>query len=501
MKKLLLIASLLLSATAFAQDYPYAQDYFYISDSNWTLMTQFPQEGKGTLNVYFNGLTYLSGNEGDETIYTAIGDMKGPFFGTSNSKNAFYADENGNNVCIAFQNQETGFSYTNGKIKIQNAITVASIDYDSKKITLSKAENIEITINGVIPFVSPIALQAPEGVSVYEYDSYSDGELSVKLVKDGQIQPNTPVILKSDESKLYVFDFVNENSYNYYEVVKIQNPSQGKPVYFPDVNNEVIYGVQSPHFIPVGGYEFSNGKFTKVETKNSALVNSFSCYLMLPEETDAPDSIEIVFPVEKYYLHYTDEDGNYLSTFQGASDRFTYLWDNDKDGTYELEHIEFEPNKTTYFVISAYPGPANVDTDDNIEEEQQPSADVNGKNDDITYMAPEKNNSWSGFVGKVYGEENGKVASFDPNDEYTAIPFKFENTTSNKVSRQINFTPLTADGQPGTLEYTTNGIGTGIDAVTVVKADDKAVYNVFGQRVDENYKGIVIKNGKKFIQR
>ena len=39
---------------------------------------------------------------------------------------------------------------------------------------------------------------------------------------------------------------------------------------------------------------------------------------------------------------------------------------------------------------------------------------------------------------------------------------------------------------------------TGIEEI-VTENDSEVVYNVFGQIVDENYKGIVIKNGKKYI--
>ena len=45
------------------------------------------------------------------------------------------------------------------------------------------------------------------------------------------------------------------------------------------------------------------------------------------------------------------------------------------------------------------------------------------------------------------------------------------------------------------------GEGTGIEAV---KADQKfngAIYNLAGQKVNANYKGVVIQNGKKFIQK
>ncbi|MDE7347724.1 MAG: hypothetical protein K2N48_13415 [Muribaculaceae bacterium] len=42
--------------------------------------------------------------------------------------------------------------------------------------------------------------------------------------------------------------------------------------------------------------------------------------------------------------------------------------------------------------------------------------------------------------------------------------------------------------------------GDAVETINGVKAAD-AIYNVFGQKVDENYRGIVIKNGKKFINK
>lgn len=42
----------------------------------------------------------------------------------------------------------------------------------------------------------------------------------------------------------------------------------------------------------------------------------------------------------------------------------------------------------------------------------------------------------------------------------------------------------------------------GINDVIAAPADENApVYNILGQRVNENYKGIVIKNGVKYIQK
>lgn len=43
--------------------------------------------------------------------------------------------------------------------------------------------------------------------------------------------------------------------------------------------------------------------------------------------------------------------------------------------------------------------------------------------------------------------------------------------------------------------------GSGVQSIAASDSDNAPIYNVFGQRVDENYRGIIIKNGKKFINK
>ena len=80
-----------------------------------------------------------------------------------------------------------------------------------------------------------------------------------------------------------------------------------------------------------------------------------------------------------------------------------------------------------------------------------------------------------------------------------------------------SFTPKEKDTHSWTIDndcdvivYNTNGChiykieiatGTGIQAVKAVKAGNDYIYNLAGQRVDANYKGVVIKNGQKLIQK
>ena len=81
-----------------------------------------------------------------------------------------------------------------------------------------------------------------------------------------------------------------------------------------------------------------------------------------------------------------------------------------------------------------------------------------------------------------------------------------------------SFTPKEKDTHSWTIDndcdvivYNTNGChiykievaagAAGIQAVKTVKAGNGFIYNLAGQRVDANYKGVVIKNGQKMIQK
>jgi len=52
-----------------------------------------------------------------------------------------------------------------------------------------------------------------------------------------------------------------------------------------------------------------------------------------------------------------------------------------------------------------------------------------------------------------------------------------------------------------TVYYTEDAEPTSINDITVTTSNDPNTYNLYGQKVDENYKGIVIKGGKKYLNR
>ena len=66
----------------------------------------------------------------------------------------------------------------------------------------------------------------------------------------------------------------------------------------------------------------------------------------------------------------------------------------------------------------------------------------------------------------------------------------------------VLFNNTTPEITTGSSIYSVNGITAGVNSITSDEADSNApVFNVAGQRVSNSFKGIVIKNGKKFMNR
>ena len=74
---------------------------------------------------------------------------------------------------------------------------------------------------------------------------------------------------------------------------------------------------------------------------------------------------------------------------------------------------------------------------------------------------------------------------------------KLNNLEANKT-----YVLLSSNAQPGIygFQFTTGGTD-GIENVQVVKVQNNNIYNLQGQVVGDDYKGIVIKNGKKFLKK
>ena len=101
-------------------------------------------------------------------------------------------------------------------------------------------------------------------------------------------------------------------------------------------------------------------------------------------------------------------------------------------------------------------------------------------------------------------------------DEYTyGDADNIDPTVGGKISTHTFKVPAASNGSKSfkmsrskadtniflTKLVITSGGSTGISTVKTVRVDDGAIYNLAGQKVDNSYKGVVIKNGKKFFNK
>jgi hypothetical protein len=103
------------------------------------------------------------------------------------------------------------------------------------------------------------------------------------------------------------------------------------------------------------------------------------------------------------------------------------------------------------------------------------------------------------------------LADWTLNDEFLLTTANIDNGGTNRpfygyvsfeVKANTTYMALTPKNQLGLFGYEfTPSTGTGINVVKSAEKADAAVYNMAGQRVDAAYKGLVIKNGVKRIQK
>lgn len=105
------------------------------------------------------------------------------------------------------------------------------------------------------------------------------------------------------------------------------------------------------------------------------------------------------------------------------------------------------------------------------------------------------------YTGNWNDIEQLEDSEYGPNwDQY----FKIQSNPGEKrtvlIGNYMKNSPLYIHGIR-VLTYSDNS-GAGVEEIGNATTDDNApLYNVFGVKVDSSYKGIVIKNGKKFVNR
>ena len=472
---------------------------YHISDDKWSTMGYFPPlvnlPDNYTTTIYFNN---YKGNSSLNFLH-----------GTQPSSKPENFTAGGNRGTIS------------GDRPTKACIYEASLNYSTGKVTLSEATDFKFVVDKMNVFSFPVNVKISEGVKVYTLSREND-KLKASLFEDDEIPANTPVLVVTENSgQMVTFniqsDIINPDGGTGYKTIK-----DGDYNYIPDVeysledvegSNSLFKGVYQQHQLPsnsdcyifnasTGAFELTRSTVNGGEelSTSSFVVPAFSAYIQLDDEewTSGTDlsRLEIVFPSEEeepiepdptepedmIYVHFTDADGNYTSTFvngyfgEGPHSCLT----KQQDGSYSLAWVVF-PTTPTYYVLSKYPYPTSVVEEDDGENENEEN--------EISLMAYDPS-SWANFSGTIY--HNG--GEIDPSED-NVIPFSQE-----AGNYQITFDP-NDESEEGPAPELIESVVTGINNVEINKAENEVMYNIFGMPVDENYKGIVIKNGKKMILR
>lgn len=94
-------------------------------------------------------------------------------------------------------------------------------------------------------------------------------------------------------------------------------------------------------------------------------------------------------------------------------------------------------------------------------------------------------------VYRGYFYDNGKFTSSDQIKAGDVVVVYGKLVNYNNKTPQVTNSSI----------YSLNGVVSGVDNITVDKNVDAPAYNLAGQRVNDAYKGIVVKNGKKYLNK
>ena len=128
---------------------------------------------------------------------------------------------------------------------------------------------------------------------------------------------------------------------------------------------------------------------------------------------------------------------------------------------------------------------------------------VNGNKNSFSLVIDNKAKGVKGTLTTTKGTTSGKLLPINTQiDETTTLSdmkiakFVLTSNYTNYVGRRCWFDDLKVYKYPSQAE---GPIDTAIETVETVKANDGAIYNLAGQKVSKSFKGLIIKNGKKYF--
>lgn len=362
-----------------------------------------------------------------------------------------------------------------------------ALDCATGKLTVTPASSgMELYVGGVATVAAPFDFALPAGLKAYTLAYDADAQALVASQIKGEVKAYTPVLLKSENTGFYTLKIASEEIVYNPVQLEVKDNTNKAAIADSRTDGNVLVGVNQPHWIDAfpavkARYTLSGESFKingAAKNFDTPITPQYSCYVELPVElAEAPASLQIIFPTEEepvetvLYVHFTDEYGNYKST------HYTELYGVENVFT---ASIDFENNE--YFVL----------------------ADACFDNEEAAEEAYALGSDWNSLDGNIYHQ--GEVVAYTGNSyswTMTKTPAgEAENIVPFRVEPGCVY-ELNVDmaGEVPALSSVYMAI-TGVENVSVSEpAADNRIFDLFGRRVDETYKGIAIKNGKKIFLR
>ena len=230
--------------------------------------------------------------------------------------------------------------------------------------------------------------------------------------------------------------------------------------------------------------ELWSGEQREIEFSASATQNITTIEVAYKKNAVAPTSVSVTIGETGYAtLYYSDRALTVPAGVKGYTCSLA-------GGSFKMEEVFTEGKiipASTGVLLNGNPGTYTFNVSS---EAGTPVADnwLKGSDEEATteggeryYMLSLDANSTAGSVGFYWGAPNGRAFTNGAHKAYLCVK---PGVAGAKTCYRF-------DGQTTAID------GTRADKPTTA---DGAVYNLAGQRVDRSYKGVVIKNGKKYIQ-
>jgi hypothetical protein len=234
--------------------------------------------------------------------FVPLGDHVGTKYATTNEK--FFVMPNVNNSLLYQITTPTNTYSFNAKSAcwgLTVGLYKATVDYKACTVTLAKQDTYSLSIGnaGAATLVLPCEMTLPSGLSAYTLEKYDTDHLIAHTIT-GTIPAKTPVLINGSKEGSPYEIALSACSFPETTTTDIGTPQKANnKVSINDCtsDNNNLYGVFQPHYVPENSYVLQNGAsgigFYKVNVPNYA-INAFRCYVTLPAAVEAR-SLSIVF--------------------------------------------------------------------------------------------------------------------------------------------------------------------------------------------------------------